>query len=182
MSLDRLYEFGPFRLDAGGLLLFREGQRLALSPKAVALLVVLVEAGANTVGKEELLNRMSADTAVEEGSLTSHISLLRKTLGSDTSSPKRGYRFVGPVKQVAEASERQQHIRSLAVLPLENLAPDPDGDYFADSMTEALINGLAKITSPRVVSRSQALAAVVRRVLPITYRVRSNATPMPWFA
>jgi DNA-binding winged helix-turn-helix (wHTH) protein len=182
--LDRLYEFGPLRLDAGELLLFREGQRLALSPKAVALLVVLVEAGANTVGKEELLNRVSADTAVEEGSLTSHISLLRKTLRDRyiETIPKRGYRFVGTVKQVAEASERQQHIRSLAVLPLENLAPDPGGDYFADSMTEALINGLAKITSLRVVSRSQALAAVVRRVLPITYRVRSNATPMPWFA
>ena len=58
MSVDRLYEFGPFRLDAGGRLLFREGQRLALSPKAVELLVVLVESEANTVGKEELLNRV----------------------------------------------------------------------------------------------------------------------------
>ena len=156
MSLDSLYEFGPFRLDAGGRLLFREGQRLALSPKAVELLLVLVEAEANTVGKEELLNRVWGDTAVEEGSLTSHISLLRKTLGERyiETIPKRGYRFVGTVKQVAEASDRQPHIRSLAVLPLENLAPDPDGDYFADSMTEALITGLAKINSLRVVSRT----------------------------
>jgi TolB-like protein/Tfp pilus assembly protein PilF len=156
MSMDRLYEFGPFRLDAGGRLLFREGQRLALSPKAVELLVVLVEAEANTVGKEELLNRVWADTAVEEGSLTSHISLLRKTLGERyiETIPKRGYRFVGTVNEVTEAPGRQPHIRSLAVLPLENLAPYSDGDYFAESMTEALITGLAKIASLRVVSRT----------------------------
>jgi TolB-like protein/Tfp pilus assembly protein PilF len=155
MNVDRLYEFGPFRLDAGGRLLFREGQRLALSPKAVELLIVLVEAEANTVGKEELLDRVWADIAVEEGSLTSHISLLRKTLGERyiETIPKRGYRFVGTVKPVAE-SGRQPHIGSLAVLPLGNLAPDSEGDYFADSMTEALITGLAKIASLRVVSRT----------------------------
>src|ERR1700687_5981273 len=106
MSVGRLYEFGPFRLDAGCHLLFRAGQRLALSPKAVELLVVLVEAQANTVGKEELLNRVWAHTAVEEGSLTSHISLLRKTLGEQyiETIPKRGYRFVATVKQLNEAS------------------------------------------------------------------------------
>ena len=43
MNVGRQYQFGPFRLDAGGRLLFREGQRLALSPKAVELLIALVE-------------------------------------------------------------------------------------------------------------------------------------------
>jgi TolB-like protein/Tfp pilus assembly protein PilF len=156
MTQDRLYEFGLFRLDAAGRLLFRDGQRLPLSPKAVELLVVLVEAEANTVSKEELLNKVWADTAVEEGSITSHISLLRKTLGDRyiETIPKRGYRFVGTLKQIAGPSDPQPHIRSLAVLPLRNLTPDPDGDYFADSMTEALITGLAKITSLLVVSRT----------------------------
>jgi TolB-like protein/Tfp pilus assembly protein PilF len=159
MSVGRLYEFGPFRLDAGGRLLFREGQRLALSPKAVELLVVLVEAQANRVGKEELLNKVWADTAVEEGSLTSHISLLRKTLGEQyiETIPKRGYRFVATVKQLSEPSEAPQQIRSLAVLPLENLGRDPDGDCFADSMTEALITNLAKISALRVVSRTSVM-------------------------
>lgn len=159
MSVGRLYQFGPFRLDAGGRLLFREGQRLALSPKAVELLIALVEARANTVGKEELLNRVWADTAVEEGSVTSHISLLRKTLGEQyiETIPKRGYRFVGTVKQVAEVSARHAQMRSLAVLPLENLGRDPDGDCFADSMTEALITNLAKISALRVVSRTSVM-------------------------
>ena len=159
MSVGRLYQFGPFRLDARGRLLFREDQRLALSPKAVELLIALVEAQANTVSKEELLNRVWADTAVEEGSLTSHISLLRKTLGERyiETIPKRGYRFVGAVKPVAEVSGRPQQLRSLAVLPLENLGRDRDGDCFADSMTEALITNLAKISALRVVSRTSVM-------------------------
>ncbi|HJY91094.1 MAG TPA: winged helix-turn-helix domain-containing protein, partial [Candidatus Acidoferrum sp.] len=44
-------------------------------------------------------------------------------------------------------------IRSLAVLPLNNLSGDPEQEYFADGMTEALIAELGKISAPRVVSR-----------------------------
>lgn len=45
-------------------------------------------------------------------------------------------------------------IRSLAVLPLENLSHDPEQDYFADGMTEALITDLAKDGELHVVSRT----------------------------
>jgi TolB-like protein len=41
----------------------------------------------------------------------------------------------------------------LAVLPLANLSGDPEQEYFADGMTEALITDLGKISSPRVISR-----------------------------
>lgn len=159
MSVGRLYQFGPFRLDAGGRLLFRDGQRLALSPKAVELLIALVEAQANTVGKEELLHRVWADTAVEEGSLTTHISLLRKTLGEQyiETIPKRGYRFVATLTQIVNHDDRRTPIRSLAVLPLENLGRDSDEDGFADSMTEALITNLAKISALRIVSRTSVM-------------------------
>src|SRR5262249_1567078 len=44
-----------------------------------------------------------------------------------------------------------------AVLPLENLTRDADGDCFADSMTEALIMNLAKISALRVVSRTSVM-------------------------
>ena len=47
-----------------------------------------------------------------------------------------------------------QEIRSLAVLPLENLSGDATQDYFTDGMTEALISDLAKIGSLRVISRT----------------------------
>jgi len=48
---------------------------------------------------------------------------------------------------------RPPQIRSLAVLPLENLSRDPDQEYFADGMTDAVITDLAKIGALRVISR-----------------------------
>ena len=48
-------------------------------------------------------------------------------------------------------------IRALAVLPLANLSRDPDQDYFADGMTEALIAALAQVGAIRVISRTSAM-------------------------
>jgi TolB-like protein/DNA-binding winged helix-turn-helix (wHTH) protein len=48
-------------------------------------------------------------------------------------------------------------IRSLAVLPLENLSGDPSQEYFADGMTDELITELARIHDLRVVSRTSVM-------------------------
>jgi TolB-like protein/lipoprotein NlpI len=48
-------------------------------------------------------------------------------------------------------------VRALAVLPLENLSRDPEQEYFAEGLTEALITTLAKIGELRVVSRTSAI-------------------------
>ncbi len=48
-------------------------------------------------------------------------------------------------------------IRSLAVLPFDNLMGDPDQDYFVDGMHEALITDLSKIGNLRVISRTSAM-------------------------
>ena len=45
-------------------------------------------------------------------------------------------------------------IRSIAVLPLENISGDSTENYFAEGMTDALITDLAKISTLRVVSRT----------------------------
>jgi TolB-like protein/DNA-binding winged helix-turn-helix (wHTH) protein/Flp pilus assembly protein TadD len=58
-------------------------------------------------------------------------------------------------------------IRSLAVLPLENLSGDPTQDYFAEGMTDELITRLAQISALRVISRTSVMAyKSVRRSLP----------------
>lgn len=48
-------------------------------------------------------------------------------------------------------------ISSLVVLPLENLSGNPEQEYFADGMTDALTTGLSKIASLRTISRSTAM-------------------------
>jgi serine/threonine protein kinase/tetratricopeptide (TPR) repeat protein len=48
-------------------------------------------------------------------------------------------------------------IRSLAVLPFENVSRDPTQEYFADGMTEALISELARLKALRVISRTSAM-------------------------
>ena len=49
------------------------------------------------------------------------------------------------------------HIDSLAVLPLENLSRNPDEEYFADGMTEALTTDLGKLSALRVISRTSVM-------------------------
>ena len=52
---------------------------------------------------------------------------------------------------------RTAPIRSLAVLPLQNLSGSPEQEYFADGMTEALITELGKISALRVISRQSTM-------------------------
>lgn len=96
--------FGSFRLDAAQHLLFREGELVPLSRKAVDILLVLVEQHGQLVEKEELMRRVWPDSFVEESNLAVHISQLRKTINEQDAFhrietiPRRGYRFVGEVK------------------------------------------------------------------------------------
>src|SRR5712692_2760107 len=62
---------------------------------------------------------------------------------------------------------RTPQIRSLAVLPFENLTGDAEQDYFADGMTEALITDLGQIQALRVISRTSVMKyKAARRPLP----------------
>jgi eukaryotic-like serine/threonine-protein kinase len=55
------------------------------------------------------------------------------------------------------AGTRSRRIRSLAVLPLENLSRDPEQEYFVDGMTDELTTDLSKIGALRVISRTSAM-------------------------
>jgi len=79
----KTYEFGEFRLDAKNFLLLRNNQTVQLPIKAVQILLALVETDGRVLKKEEILERVWADTFVEEANLTHHISALRKALGEE---------------------------------------------------------------------------------------------------
>jgi TolB-like protein/Tfp pilus assembly protein PilF len=161
------YEFRQYRLDTRARLLFRNGKRVVLTPKAVDLLIALVEAQGQPVGKQELLRRVWPDTVVEEGSLTSHIFLLRRVLGEGADGqqfietiPKRGYRFVGPCAHVAPLAPAAGAERlMLVVLPFENLSGGRKHDYFSEGLTEEMISQLARLSPEQlgVIARTSAM-------------------------
>jgi len=64
---------------------------------------------------------------------------------------------VGGLRDRLIGHPRVPQIRSLAVLPFENLTGDAEQDYFADGMTEALITNLGQIQSLRVISRTSVM-------------------------
>ena len=69
------------------------------------------------------------------------------------------------------ASAPRPEIRSLVVLPLENLSVDPAQEFFAAGMTEELISSLAQIRALRVVSRTSAMSLKGRsKSLPVIAR------------
>jgi TolB-like protein/DNA-binding winged helix-turn-helix (wHTH) protein len=56
-----------------------------------------------------------------------------------------------------EAKSKPLQVRSLAVLPLENIAATPGQEYLADGMTDELIASLAKVRSLRITSRTSSM-------------------------
>jgi DNA-binding winged helix-turn-helix (wHTH) protein len=92
-------ELPPFRVDARTRVLYRDREIERMPPRTVEVLLALLERRGEIVTKQELLHAVWPDTVVEEGNLSVHVSLLRKTLGEaapiETIS-KRGYRIGAP--------------------------------------------------------------------------------------
>lgn len=107
-----LYEFGPFRIDPEKQVLLRDGELVALTPKAFQLLLVLVRRSNQLVSKDELMKAVWPDTFVEETNLTRNIFTLRKALGETeldryiVTVPGQGYRLAAAAHPVAEPEAR----------------------------------------------------------------------------
>jgi DNA-binding winged helix-turn-helix (wHTH) protein/tetratricopeptide (TPR) repeat protein len=164
------YEFGPYQLDPCKRILTREGEGIALTPKATEILVVLVKHAGQLVEKDELLKEVWPDTFVEEANLSQNVFTLRRALGDDRAEPRyietvarRGYRFLATVRTVAKAESADSSVEAtgtvsqspvVAVLPFLNNTGDPELEYLADGLTGNLINNLSRIAQLRVMSRS----------------------------
>ena len=72
-------------------------------------------------------------------------------------SPVEVYRVVMPWESQGVASEAQPDRNRVAVLPFANMSPDPADEYFADGMTEELIDRLAQIKGIEVIARTSVM-------------------------
>jgi TolB-like protein/DNA-binding winged helix-turn-helix (wHTH) protein len=234
-AVRHVYEFGPFVLDPSERLLRTGRVRMDLPPRAFDTLLVLVENSGRLLEKDVLMRTVWRDTAVEENNLSQVVYLVRKALrdGEDGARyietvPKRGYRFVGEVREFGDSSPpvfspaadaslvmegdfpptsearvespgtpasnsapwrgwvqglvagltilaivallqgvawKQRlfggtdtgPIRSVAVLPMQNLSNDSSQEYFVDGMTDELITDLAQIRELKVVSKTSVM-------------------------
>src|SRR5256712_1250459 len=158
--LHGIVHFGAFELDLRASELRKQGAKVKLQEQPFQILQVLLQRAGEIVTREELQQKIwPSDTFVDfDHGLYNAIKRLREALGDSAETPRfvetlsrRGYRFIGKIECDAP------RMRSLAVLPLENLSRDPHQEYFAEGLTEALITTLAKIGELRVISRSSAM-------------------------
>lgn len=103
------FEFGPFTLEPHESRLTKAGAAVPITPKALELLVVLVTRAGHLVTKEELVAAVWPNTFVEEGNLAVNMTRLRQALHDESgvshieTVPRRGYRFVAPVREIGAA-------------------------------------------------------------------------------
>jgi TolB-like protein/Flp pilus assembly protein TadD len=157
------YEFGPFRFDAAGHLLYREGKIVHLAPKASSTLLLLIENAGGVMDRDEILDKVwGADVEVGLTSLTRTVSILRKALRPGRNGQQyiatvstRGYRFAVPVKKISpEAAGKIM----LAVLPFRNFI-GPEDEYLVDGLTEEMITRFGQLNPERlaVIARASAM-------------------------
>jgi DNA-binding winged helix-turn-helix (wHTH) protein len=102
-------EFGRFRVLPHRRELLAEGRRLELGGRAFDILMVLIEALGAAVSKDMLMDRVWPDRIVEENSLQTQISALRRAFGADRDLIRtiagRGYQFTGEIRAISASRD-----------------------------------------------------------------------------
>jgi predicted ATPase/DNA-binding winged helix-turn-helix (wHTH) protein len=105
------YRFGSFELQPTERRLLQAGGPVEVGPRALRVLVVLVERAGHLVTKDELLAAVWPRVVVEENALQAQVSALRKILGATAIATvsRGGYRFEMAVDRVAPESAAPKH-------------------------------------------------------------------------
>src|SRR5262247_911592 len=144
-----ILRFDVFELDSAAGELRRHGDRIKLPPQPLRVLELLVRHGGEVVTRSDIRDRIWSDSFVDfEQGLNFCIRQIREAL-SDTADaprfietlPRRGYRFLLPVKAVAGGQPGK--LTRLIVLPFRMLRPDPDTEFLAFSLPDALTASLS---------------------------------------
>jgi TolB-like protein/Flp pilus assembly protein TadD len=168
-----IYRFSNFSLDPEAFELARGTEKVAVEPQAFNLLQFLIESRDRVVSKDELIEKVWDGRIVSDAALNSCVNAARRAVGDDGKSqaviktfPRRGFRFVGNLLDEPETDARtvppsaRAHADkpSIAVLPFENLSPEPEQSFFSDAIAEDIIMGLTRFRWFNVISRNSSFA------------------------
>jgi DNA-binding winged helix-turn-helix (wHTH) protein len=101
---NKIYEFGPYRLDFAVCKLWRGTEEVKLRPKLFDLLCLFLDHSGQMLGREEVIQYLWPDSVVEDSNLTVTVNALRAALHDGTyieTVSRRGYRFAGHVTVVS---------------------------------------------------------------------------------
>lgn len=145
----------------GGLQLFphrelRRGREpLAIGGRALAVLTELAQAGGALVSKDQLMERVWPNSVVEDNALQAQVSQLRKVLGPEAGRlvvvHGRGYRLELDRRLSTAAASATPLI---AVLAFENRSSDPELEFFAEGVSEEILQAVARTDGVRVIART----------------------------
>src|SRR5579864_6082722 len=164
MSASATLQFGGFELNPAAGELRHLGDLVKLAPQPLKVLELMARRSGEIITRAEIREHVwCGDTFVDfEQGLNFCIRQIREALGDAADSPRfietlprRGYRFLMPVK-AAEGGQRRKVTR-LIVLPFRMLRPDPDTEFLAFSLPDALTASLSGLES--LVVRSSMAAA-----------------------
>ena len=128
------YDFDDFRLDVTKQQLFKDGEPVSLTHKALQVLLILVQNAGKTVDKESFYQQLWGDSFVEDANLTQHIYVLRKTLGNRPSGEsyietvaRSGYRIGAPVEEIVALEDPA--LREVSPRPAVNLRSETSNGF-----------------------------------------------------
>ena len=207
MSAERLGLANEGRFHLGDRLITPDANEIdsaRIDPKAMDVLVALVEAAPAVMSAAALLDRVWPNVVVVDNVVYQAIAQLRKALGDDASAsryvetiPRRGYRVVAKITREASGAGKLNAAgdhhqtpaslvpkRSICVLPFVNMTGDANQEYFSDGISEDIITDLSKVSTLFVVARTTALtfkgksvdALQVARQLKVGLRARRQRT------
>ncbi|CAN5580795.1 winged helix-turn-helix domain-containing protein [soil metagenome] len=174
------WRFADFTLDVDRRELRRVSTPVPLEPRALALLIELVEHHERVVTKEELLDSVWGDRFVSESALTTQVKAVRRAVG-DTGTQQaviktvhgHGYRFVAQLADGADgtggdAGNGHQHARPadanaeaatneqplVAVLPFDDVSSGQGSAHVAAGLASDVVTGLSRHRWLRVLTRA----------------------------
>lgn len=174
------YLFEEYAFDTERRELHRGADVVSVAPQVFDLLDYLIRNRERVVSKDDLINAVWNGRSVSDAALTTRLNVARSAIGDSGDEqrliktlPRKGFRFVGQVREAAgsnlgevapESAPALPDKPSIAVLPFENRSDDPEQEYFADGMVDEIITALSRFHWLFVIARNSSFTFKGRAV------------------